>query len=308
MANDPFRQAEDQYFILRGKLGTSRLSREQFEAALRDLMIEDTQGRHWLPGVDSGRWHVYDGQAWVEADPYAAGVVGKLVAPSQPQIPQRQVPPPPPVVAPQRQVVGDAGSSVAHAPPPPPVVAPQPKKGLGCIRIGCIGVLLIACALIALGAGLYFQIPQRVGLLPSAERTFASTPDREAATALRDELNKGGIDTKGMGIYVLPFRDKPGSVAYIVLDSAQGFKFKSGSKDPIIDYFKQMAQSEATKKYGLQRLAMEYKSPTGTTLLSLTASTDVINGFISGKVSRSDFLKQVDGQANWVGFYQEVLK
>ena len=294
MAKDPFRQAEDQYFILRGKLGTGHISRDQFEAALQDLMIEDTQGRYWVPGVESGKWHVYDGRTWVEQDPHSAGVVAKRVAPSAPQIPQRQSAPPPPPIAPRRQA--------------PPAIAPQPKKGPGCVRIGCIGVLVIIFAIAALGAMLYFQIPQRVGLLPSAERTFASTPDREAATALRDELNKGGIDTKGMGIYVLPFRDKPGSVAYVVLDSAQGFKFKGGSKDPVIDYFKQMAQSETSKKYGLQRIAMEYKSPTGSSLLSLTASTDTINAFINGTISRGEFLKKVDGQANWVGFYQEVLK
>ena len=323
MAKDPFRQAEDQYFILRGKLGTGHISRDQFEAALQDLMIEDTQGRYWVPGVESGKWHVYDGRTWVEQDPHSAGVVGKRAAPSVPQIPPRQMAPPPPVMAPRRQAPPPppaiaprrqapppppAIAPRRQAPPPPPAIAPQPKKGPGCVRIGCIGVLLVVFALIALGAGLYFQIPQRVGLLPSAERTFASTPDREAATALRDELNKAGIDTKGMEIYVLPFRDKPGSVAYVVLDSAQGFKFKGGSKDPVIDYFKQMAQSETTKKYGLQRIAMEYKSPTGASLLSLTASTDTINAFINGTVSRGEFLKKVDGQANWVGFYQEVLK
>jgi len=290
-----FKKSEDEYFVLRGKLEVGRITREQFEAELRDLMLEDTQGRHWMLGVDSSKWFVRDGQVWVEADPYSAGIVGKPVALPRPIAPRELERPVSVTPPPQMRRTGA-------------VDEPKVKKRPGCVRIGCTAILAIILLLAAVSAALYFRIPQQLGLLPSAQRTFADTPDREAATALKDELTKAGIDTKGMGIYVLPFRDKPGSVAYVTLDSAQGFNFKSGTKDPVIDYFKQMAQSEATQKYGLQRIAIEYKGANGTSLLSLTASTDSIKAFVNGTLPRSEFLKKLDGQANWVGFYQEVLK
>ena len=69
MSNDQFRQAEDQYFLLKGQLETGRITREQFDAALKELMIQDAQGRYWMIGADSGKWYVHDGSAWVEASP-----------------------------------------------------------------------------------------------------------------------------------------------------------------------------------------------------------------------------------------------
>ena len=64
--SDVFKQAEDQYFALKGRLAAGRITHEQFEAALKDLMIRDPQGRYWMLGVDSGKWFVHNGQTWVE--------------------------------------------------------------------------------------------------------------------------------------------------------------------------------------------------------------------------------------------------
>jgi len=295
-SDNPFKKSEDEYFVLRGKRELGRITPAEFEAALHDLMLEDTQGRNWMLGVDSGKWFVHGGQSWVEADPYSVGAEGKRIASSRPTTLPHETAQPTSISA--SQGVSNPNASAV----------PQPKKGSGCVRIGCTTILAIILVIAVASAALYFRIPQQLGLLPSAQRTFADTPDREAATALKDELTKAGIDTKGMEIYVLPFRDKPGSVAYVTLDSAQGFNFKSGSKDPVIDYFKQIAQGDSVKKSGIQRIAVEYKSPNGTSLLSLTASTDTIRAFANGTINRSEFLKKLDGQANWVGFYQEVSK
>ncbi len=64
-----FRKAEDDYFTLRGKLNAGRITREQFVAALKDLMFQDAQGRYWMLGADTGKWYVHDGATWVEAQP-----------------------------------------------------------------------------------------------------------------------------------------------------------------------------------------------------------------------------------------------
>jgi hypothetical protein len=94
----------------------------------------------------------------------------------------------------------------------------------------------------------------------------------------------------------------------VTLDASKGFNFKSGSRDPMVDYLNQFANSPAVKKYDLQRIAIEYKSPSGTSLLSMTAPVSAINNYAQGKITREQFLKQIDGQANWVEFYREALK
>lgn len=79
-----FQHAEDEYFRLKGQLAAGRIAQEQFEAALKNLMIQDAQGRYWTIGGDSGKWYVHDGRTWVEApapttDPSTAPTV--LAAP-----------------------------------------------------------------------------------------------------------------------------------------------------------------------------------------------------------------------------------
>ncbi|MDE3091728.1 MAG: hypothetical protein KGJ80_20335, partial [Chloroflexota bacterium] len=69
MSIDKFRQAEDKYFLLKGRLEMKRITRKQFDAELKQLMFQDAQGRYWMIGADSGKWNVYDGRSWVEAPP-----------------------------------------------------------------------------------------------------------------------------------------------------------------------------------------------------------------------------------------------
>ncbi|MGB8647365.1 MAG: cohesin domain-containing protein [Anaerolineae bacterium] len=66
----PFQHAEDEYLKLKGALSIGRITQEQYEAKLRELMVQDGQGRYWMIGRDNGKWYVHNGQAWVEAQPY----------------------------------------------------------------------------------------------------------------------------------------------------------------------------------------------------------------------------------------------
>lgn len=87
--DEKFRRAEDEYFILRGKLEASRITRDEFEAALKAQMVTDSQGRYWTLGIDSGKWYMHDGKDWVRADP------GAIPAPVEPIAPTANAPIPP---------------------------------------------------------------------------------------------------------------------------------------------------------------------------------------------------------------------
>ncbi len=73
--DEKFRRAEEEYFILRGKFDTGRIGKNLFELALKDMSVQDTQGRWWMIGADSGNWYMHDGKAWIQADPSHAEVV-----------------------------------------------------------------------------------------------------------------------------------------------------------------------------------------------------------------------------------------
>jgi hypothetical protein len=70
LASDPrFGAVERDYSALKAQLTAGQMTREQFEAALQKLMVQDDSGRYWMMGAETGRWYVYDNQKWVQADP-----------------------------------------------------------------------------------------------------------------------------------------------------------------------------------------------------------------------------------------------
>ena len=81
-ANDPrFGAVERDYNALKTQLNGGQLTREQFEAALQKLMVQDEQGRYWMMGAESGAWYVYDGQQWIQDVPPSGGAAPIAPAP-----------------------------------------------------------------------------------------------------------------------------------------------------------------------------------------------------------------------------------
>ena len=68
---EQFQRVEDEYYRLKGKYATGRLTEAEFDLALRDLMFQDSQGRYWMVGADTGEWYASNGGTWVKAHPPA---------------------------------------------------------------------------------------------------------------------------------------------------------------------------------------------------------------------------------------------
>ncbi len=137
-SEDPFKRAENEYFRWRGQLETGRISREQFENALKDLMVQDAQGRYWTLGADTAKWFVHDGRAWIESDPYTA-----VSPPPAPFASGPQQPTPPVYIV---QVPTPVQPPVIVQTPPPSPIAQSKRGGCG----GCGGCLIVCLILIAL--------------------------------------------------------------------------------------------------------------------------------------------------------------
>lgn len=66
-----FAEVDQRYLALKQQFDAGDLAEEEFDEALRALMIQDDLGRWWAKARDSGQWNYYDAvtQNWVPAAP-----------------------------------------------------------------------------------------------------------------------------------------------------------------------------------------------------------------------------------------------
>ena len=68
MAKD-FRDIEETFNRLKQKFRQGEISRREFIQELKKLQLQDSEGRFWMIGAQSGKWYYLDGKKWVRSDP-----------------------------------------------------------------------------------------------------------------------------------------------------------------------------------------------------------------------------------------------
>lgn len=168
MAVDPFKHAEDEFYRLKGLLASGRLTPQQFNAELKAAMVRDAQGRYWTFAGENGKWFTYQGNTWVEANPYPN------LAPSSPGPSESPLPRPANLPEQVAQPASPSAPPIPTAPQQtPPVASTPPKSGRGCggcLLWGCLGLILV---ILILGVGGYL-----------AFRSGALTPANLLSTAM----------------------------------------------------------------------------------------------------------------------------
>ena len=154
MSQDGFKQAEDEFFRLKGQLATGRIKPGQFEAARKKLTVRDTDGRSWVLSADASIWQAEGG-----------------TAPSHP-------------------AAASARPATAQAlPTSTPPGEPPPRRKRSCLG-GCLrffGILLLALIVATLILYFWPQIVQTVdsfkpGLRPGACKKIVSAVTSETAS------------------------------------------------------------------------------------------------------------------------------
>lgn len=71
-----FAEVDQRYLELKQQFHSGALSDDEFDEALKDLMIQDEQGRWWAKARDTGQWHYYDvaTQEWAPASPPSSSI------------------------------------------------------------------------------------------------------------------------------------------------------------------------------------------------------------------------------------------
>jgi hypothetical protein len=73
-----FDEARQRFAVLKDRYNRGELDDAAYEAALRELIIQDEHGQYWMIGAETGGWYRYDGAAWIPQDP--PGAVAPLSA------------------------------------------------------------------------------------------------------------------------------------------------------------------------------------------------------------------------------------
>lgn len=108
-----FADVDRRYIELNQQFQSGTLSAEQFDEALKSMMVQDDLGRWWAKAREGGEWNYYDNASgtWVRATPPVPG-------------PPPTMPPNPPPGQAASQFPGQPSGSTSA---PPPVSQPFPS-------------------------------------------------------------------------------------------------------------------------------------------------------------------------------------
>ena len=273
--DDPYVAAQRRYRELQQRLGRREIDEATFQRERARLVVRDSSGQSWLPAPNEGEWYLWDGQRWVL----------------------------------RRVDLGEPSAEPDWAEPRYAEPERARRRG-GCLGCGVkvLGALLVVAALVGGWVAIRLRVPEKLGLRkPLAERVFLGTPDREAAAALVHDLEQSGLDTRGVALYVLPYRDRDDSVAVAVLDASEGFRFdRTSDEDPVLEYLQSLALGESAQQHGIDRVAVQYRDEKGEAPLIVTASTESIGRFARGEITRQEFLQAIDAQVDVAALVAEV--
>lgn len=64
-----FKGVEQEFVQLKREFQQGEISRPEFIERMKKLRLKDEEGRFWMVGAQSGKWHYYDGERWIQSNP-----------------------------------------------------------------------------------------------------------------------------------------------------------------------------------------------------------------------------------------------
>lgn len=170
---EPFEFIQRAYLQLRALHQSGKIDAETFRTELEKMIIADGSERYWMVGVQSGRWHWFNGKEWFPREPPT-----KSLRPS----PIKAAPPEPPQAAP--------------IPPAPGFSEPDEGSRVGRFFI-ILGGALIAFSILAVGAyaASRFVNPDGQLLTNEVSGQFAPIDNQFQAAATDTEVVGQAINT-----------------------------------------------------------------------------------------------------------------
>jgi hypothetical protein len=64
-----FQEADRRYAEITRRQETGGLTQEEFDEELKQLMVQDEEGRWWAKSRTAGEWYYHDGTTWIKDTP-----------------------------------------------------------------------------------------------------------------------------------------------------------------------------------------------------------------------------------------------
>lgn len=176
-----------------------------------------------------------------------------------------------------------------------PSTATAKKKKRGCR--GCLKWLLIIFGVLlligAILAALFYRVPDRLGIIPSAaEKRLTGVPDREASASMLAEAQAAGMNAQGVSLYVLPMKEGDESIAFALLNSTEGFAFpRGGQRDPMIQTLIQLGTTATARQAGVSVVGFEFLDDQGRSYMTIAARTEDIQAVANGRMTDHQFMQ-----------------
>jgi hypothetical protein len=186
-----------------------------------------------------------------------------------------------------------------------PAAAEVPKKKRK--RHGCLISFGVFLLLIGIALAVVFDLPMRLGLISSpAEKLFTEPADIGARAVLTQEFEQAGQPAQGISFYVLPYKDRGYSLAYVVLDQSKGYRYvDTGFGNPIFATFELVARSKAVEQAQIYRVAVEFREADGSTLCVLTAPVFAIQQYAAKTITKKQLYMLMDGHGNLAKMFKD---
>jgi hypothetical protein len=64
-----FKDTEKEFKELKSKYRQKEIDESEFKQSLKNLRVQDEEGKYWTIGAQTGKWYYFDGDNWIEASP-----------------------------------------------------------------------------------------------------------------------------------------------------------------------------------------------------------------------------------------------
>jgi hypothetical protein len=83
-----FQEADRRYAEITRRRETGVLTQEEFNEELKQLMVQDEEGRWWAKSLTAGEWYYHDGTTWIRDTPPGYQAPQQAASADQPETEQ----------------------------------------------------------------------------------------------------------------------------------------------------------------------------------------------------------------------------
>lgn len=171
---------------------------------------------------------------------------------------------------------------------------PEKKRGRCCLYLILIPLVSVACL-----ASLVFLGPKLAGWLGifgmEAREVYEAAPDLAASQSLNQTFSD--LNIPGVRVYVIPIKKQLTQGAFIILDESSGYQGMdplNSQNDVFLTILEDLSAKNKAENLRLAHVTVDYRDENGDTATAFTADQDLIDQYVEGSITRSEFFGNIE--------------